>query len=119
MKWKNHSLYDPWTDLKDLQKEINNLFNVDRLHGSTGLFDRNVSPAMDVIENENSFVVFCELPGLVQADIDLTITSNVQTVKGEKNQMRKRVPEGFTKKKPGAVHSRESYRFHLQSILPL
>jgi HSP20 family protein len=84
IKWKDNDLYDPWSDFKNLQNEINSLFDVDRFSGSTGLFDRSVSPSVDVIEGENEFTVQCELPGVEQKDLDVSIVSNVLTIKGEK-----------------------------------
>ena len=40
--------------------------------------------AVDVIEAPDRFVVECELPGMDQKDIDVTIASGVLTIKGEK-----------------------------------
>ena len=82
---KNKNLYDPWESMKTLQNEINDLFRNDRIPSTTGLFDRSVTPAIDFIEGENEFTVTCELPGLEEKDIDVSIASNVLTVKGTKN----------------------------------
>jgi len=84
VKWEDKDLYDPWGDLKDLQDEINDLFEVDRFPATTGLFDRSLSPALDVIEGDQDFTVRCELPGIEKKDLDVTITSNILTIKGEK-----------------------------------
>lgn len=111
VKWKNRSLYDPWEDMKSLQNEINNLFNVDRVPSSSGLFDRNFSPSIDVVESEEGFTVFCELPGLEKENIDVSISSNVLTVKGEKlsNQ----------DKKKGKYYRKESWAGSFQRTLSL
>jgi len=84
VKWEDQDLYDPWGDLKSLQDEINDLFEVDRFPATTGLFDRSLSPALDVIEGDQDITVRCELPGIEQKDLDVTITSNILTIKGEK-----------------------------------
>jgi len=84
VKWKNNDLYNPWDGLKTLQEEINELFEIDRSPSSPGLFDRNISPAMDVIENDQNYVVRCEVPGIELKDMELSIVSNVLTIKGEK-----------------------------------
>ena len=110
VKWKNHSLYDPWTNLKSLQDEINSLFNTDRLPSSTGLFDRNFSPSIDVVENENEFAVFCELPGIELQDIDVSIASNVLTVKGDKQT---------EQKKKGKYYRNETWEGSFQRTLSL
>lgn len=85
VKWENRNLYDPWDDMRSLQDEINDLFSNDHLPGKAGLFDRSVTPAIDFIEGENEFIVTCELPGLDEKDMDVSIASNVLTLKGTKN----------------------------------
>jgi HSP20 family protein len=51
-----------------------------------GLFDRRISPAVDVVEFPDHFRVECDLPGIDQKDIDLSIGSGVLTIKGEKKE---------------------------------
>lgn len=77
-------VYDPFRELRQLQNEINDLFDFDRHPGTEGLFDRNFLPALDVVENSDGFTVSCELPGLDQKEIDINLASNVLTIRGEK-----------------------------------
>jgi len=49
-----------------------------------GLFDRTISPAIDVVEHPDRFTVECDLPGIEQKDIDISIATGVLTIKGEK-----------------------------------
>lgn len=50
-----------------LQEQVNDLFEDFPLRPATrGLFDRAVSPAMDVIENPDAYTAECELPGMDQ-----------------------------------------------------
>jgi HSP20 family protein len=44
------------------------------------------SPAVDIAENDASFVVKMELPGVAKEDVHITMEQNVLTVKGEKKQ---------------------------------
>lgn len=98
VKWKNKNLYDPWADLKSLQSEINELFNFDRLPSTTGLFERSVTPAIDFVEKENEYTVTCELPGLEEKDIDISLASNVLTIKGNKMSDREEKKEKYYKR---------------------
>ena len=111
VKWKNRDIYDPWGDLRSLQNEINELFETDRFPGYTGLFDRNYSPSIDVIESENDYSVICELPGIEQKDVDLSIASNVLTIKGAK--------KGEREEKKGKYFRKESWSGSFQRTLPL
>jgi len=111
IRWKDRELYDPWRDFKKLKNEINSLFDVDLLPSSTGLFDRNVSPAIDVAENPGEYVVKCELPGLDQKEIDVSIASNVLTIKGQKKDERD--------EQKGKYFRKESWSGSFQRTLPL
>lgn len=72
-----------------LRREVDDIFNqfTDRF----GVFSREPStgfqvPALDVDETENSFEISAELPGVAEADIDVSITDSVLTIHGEKQQ---------------------------------
>ena len=84
VRWTKPELSDPWYEFKRLQEEINDLFNFNRSPATEGLFDRPFSPAVDVVEGPNDYTVVCEIPGVDRKDLDLSITSNVLTIKGEK-----------------------------------
>jgi len=111
VRWKDRDLLDPWSELRNIQEEINALFDLDRFPSATGLFDRSVSPAVDVVEGTNDITVTCELPGLEQKEIDVSITSNVLTIKGEKKNERE--------EKHGKYYRKESRSGSFQRTLPL
>jgi len=67
-----------------LQEQINDLFDFPRFPEMHGLFDRTMSPAIDVVEHPDKFTVECDLPGISQKDIDISIAAGVLTIKGEK-----------------------------------
>lgn len=111
VRWKNGQAYDPWAGLKSLQDEINNLFDLEQFPVATGLFDRSVSPAIDVAEGEHEFTVTCELPGLEQKDVDLSLAANVLTIKGEKKNNRE--------EKKGSYYKKETWSGSFQRTLSL
>lgn len=100
VKWKKRNLYDPWEEMRSLQKSINDLFNFESYPAATGLFDRSMSPATDVVEGDSEFEVTCELPGLDKKDIDITMASNVLTIKGQK--------KGENEEKKGKYYKKET-----------
>ncbi|NBF38916.1 MAG: Hsp20 family protein [Spirochaetes bacterium] len=74
---------DPVGELDRLQNEINRLFDYD--YGANGgLLDRAVSPAFDVVEDDDTFTVYMDLPGVEEKNVDVSIASNVLTIKGTK-----------------------------------
>ena len=71
---------ESWSNLRSLQKEINALFDDDFFPASTGLFDRTYSPAVDMAENPDGYVLTCEVPGVQNSDIDVQLADNVLTI---------------------------------------
>jgi len=49
-------------------------------------FGFNVIPAMDIVEKDKAFEVTAELPGLDVKNIELQLSDNVLTIKGEKQE---------------------------------
>jgi len=43
-------------------------------------------PALDVMENQDNYVVKASLPGVAPEDVEITLTDNVLTIKGETKQ---------------------------------
>jgi HSP20 family protein len=89
VRWNQKRDLNPMGEFERLQDEINKLFNLD-YPGRSGLFDRTLSPAIDVIETGESVVVRCDMPGIRQDDLDLSLARNVLTIKGEKKPEEKR-----------------------------
>jgi len=46
-------------------------------------------PALDVSESEDTVVVRAEIPGVAPGDIDVSVSENVLTIKGEKKEEKK------------------------------
>jgi len=83
IRWRDRDL-EPAGSFDWLQQQINDLFEFPRFPEMQGLFDRRMSPAVDVVEHPDRFTVECDLPGIDQKDIELSIASGVLTIKGEK-----------------------------------
>jgi HSP20 family protein len=46
--------------------------------------DGNWAPAIDIIEKDDKFIVKAELPGMKEEDIDVSVTGDTLTIKGER-----------------------------------
>jgi len=71
-----------------LQHEVNRLFD-EFWRGWNGgqtndLTAGNWTPSLDVAETQDAIVVTLDLPGIDPKEIDITVTNNILTVKGEK-----------------------------------
>jgi len=67
----------------DLQRDINELFDSLLPGFGQGLFSRAVPP-VNVSEDADALLVECELPGVDQDRLEVSITGDVLTVKGER-----------------------------------
>jgi HSP20 family protein len=74
--------WDPFRDLEDLQERVNRIFQ-ERM-GRTEAAQKTWAPVVDAYEDENNIVLMVELPGLRREDIDIEVTSDAVTIKGER-----------------------------------
>jgi HSP20 family protein len=111
VRWTDREL-EPVDTFDWLQGQINDLFeDFPRLPSTRGLFDRTVSPAIDVVEGPDSYTVECELPGMEEKDIDVSIASGVLTIKGEK--------KGQSERKGARVYRKETWEGSFQRTIAL
>jgi HSP20 family protein len=89
-----------WPPFESLRQEINRMFN-DFGWGSgpslrrsffaaEPVFSRGLMPttmpAIDVVENEKTYEVTAELPGMDEKNIEVKVANGILTMKGEKQQ---------------------------------
>ena len=100
--------FDRFSTLRD---ELDRLFDLARPTRDSGLFS-GWTPALDVHDEKDNFVVSVELPGLKKEDIGISLHEGVLTVSGERKQEHKR--------KEGETFRSERYfgRFQRSITLP-
>lgn len=75
--WNLLDSNNPFSELRKLQKEMNNLFN--------GYGYTNESyPAVNIYGNDEELVVLAELPGVSKEDISLTVQFDNLTIEGKR-----------------------------------
>jgi HSP20 family protein len=88
-----------WNPFDTLQREIDRIFDdfgrswgmpAPRRRfqgrGSRGGSDQWMMPAVDVAEQDGTYEITAELPGLNENDIELSIANGVLTIRGEKSE---------------------------------
>jgi HSP20 family protein len=81
--------YDPFEELTRLQRDMTRLFDENYRSSARAangdIFSAKAwAPAVDVREDENEVVVHAELPGVKQGDIDIEVTGDTLTIRGER-----------------------------------
>lgn len=94
-----------------LQGEIDRVFD-NFAHWRTGFDVSAFVPSMDVTETETSIEVATELPGIDENDIDISVTDDVLTIRGEKKA------EKEEKKKDYRIYERSYGSFERSLSLP-
>jgi HSP20 family protein len=82
-----------------LQREMNRMFDdifrgFDLTPFGGGRSFEAFSPSVDVREGEKEVTVKAELPGLNEKDIDVTLTGEALTIRGEKKEEQEKEDEG-------------------------
>jgi HSP20 family protein len=90
--------WEPLRELSTLQSDMNRFFNTmfDAPAGSSGQGGaRRWTPAMDLAETEDAFVLRADLPGVSQEDVQIELEDTVLTVSGERKSDHESKGEGF------------------------
>jgi HSP20 family protein len=80
----NWSSFDRLTSLRD---EVNRLFDFSWPSRDSGLLS-GWSPALDVFDDKDNFVVKVELPGVKKEEINLSLHDGVLSISGERKHER-------------------------------
>jgi HSP20 family protein len=83
-----------------LQREINRIFDNfwSKVEGANGAGDVAVgvgTPRADVVETETAVEISIELPGMDEKDVEVAVTDDVLTIKGEKKAEREDTAKGY------------------------
>lgn len=86
VRYDNNVLrWDPFRELERLQSEINRAFET-TTQQSTPSAPRSWSPSVDVLETEEAVTLHLELPGMKQEEIDIELSGETLTVRGERKR---------------------------------
>lgn len=87
--------WDPFRDLMSIQNEMNRLFG--RTYGGdVGETTRGAwTPALDVFETQEKFVITMELPGVSPDDVDISVEDSTLMVRGERKFYSEQQEESF------------------------
>jgi len=86
-----------WRPFQELKREIDRIW--DEFVGRVPFPERwekfEWAPAVDVSETDEAVVVRADVPGLAPEDLEINLSGNLLTIKGEKKQEREEKKENF------------------------
>jgi HSP20 family protein len=92
--------YEPWGLLRRFHDDVNQLFGEGRV-GSAADGDRssivtsNWTPAVDIKEEDERFLLKADVPGVAPKDIEVTMEDGVLTIKGERKHESEEEANGY------------------------
>jgi HSP20 family protein len=86
-KWDKLPVFSSFQD--EMNRVLDNFFNRESSYGA------DWKPVVDVAETENEIVVKAEIPGIDPKDIDISITGDKLTLKGEKKEEKENTGKCF------------------------
>ncbi len=80
----------PERSMPEFRREFDDLFDrfFNDVWGTDRGLARTFAPAFDVSETDDEFIVRAEVPGVDPKDVDVNLSGNVLTIKGEKKDER-------------------------------
>jgi len=85
VRWRPRQDWFPATGLLSLKDEMERAFD-HAFGGRVAEREFEFTPAVDVVEHEDKFIVKADLPGMKKEDLDITFVEGRLTLKGEKKQ---------------------------------
>jgi HSP20 family protein len=96
MAEKELTPWPPFGELSSLRREMDRSW--DSFFGERPLarvWEREWIPSLDVSETKDNFVVNAEIPGIDAKNVDISLTGDFLTVKGEKKQEKEEQEEDY------------------------
>lgn len=87
--------WDPLAELRDLQREMDRLFETFFGRPRAGLTEEAWNPLVDIYETKDQLIVKAELPGIKPEEVEVNIVGDTLTLKGERKQEKGVSEEGY------------------------
>lgn len=77
--------YEPWALLEQFRNEINRLSDTQESgDGNSYIATSDWAPAVDIVENNEAYVLLVDVPGIDPEGIDIQMENGALTIKGER-----------------------------------
>jgi HSP20 family protein len=88
--------WKPFDELTSFRREMDQLW--DRFFSerpALDMLEKGWEPTMDITETKSDLIVKAELPGIDPKEIDISLTGDTLTIKGEKQQEKEEKEENY------------------------
>jgi len=78
--------WNPWREIEDMFDRYDRAVGLPRSGSQEVMATGDWSPRVDIVENENEFVIKAEIPEVKKEDVKVSVDNGVLTLKGERKQ---------------------------------
>lgn len=78
--------WDPWREIEDMFDRYNRAVGWPKGGSQELLTTGDWSPRVDIVEDDNEFVIKAEIPEVKKEDVKVSVDNGVLTLKGERKQ---------------------------------
>jgi HSP20 family protein len=87
--------WEPFEGLTALRREMNRVFERFFEEGPLGVWERALEPAVEVADTPEAVIVKAQVPGVPKDNIQVTMTDNAMTLKGEMKEEEKKEGKNY------------------------
>lgn len=110
VKYRTFPLFkSPFDELRHLDSMIDKFFRGGVVDDGS-FFPTVWTPAVDVAEHEDTYVVNVELPGISKGDVKITMQGNILTIEGEKKAEKEEKEKNYHRVERSYGSFRRSFR---------
>ena len=88
---------DPFFNYLPQFRDLNRLFNVELDDEDSTIATSAWTPAVDIAEKDDHFLIKADVPGVDPKDIDISMENGSLTLKGERESEEKEEKDGYTR----------------------
>jgi HSP20 family protein len=89
------NIYRPGSLANQLNEEMNRMFAMNASQDDVTANSGDWMPAVDIIEDEKSYTIHADVPGVKPEEVEVEIENGVLTMKGERQETKKDEKEGY------------------------
>lgn len=94
---RNLVIFDPWKELESFSNDVSRLFDsgFENLGKKNADYGTTWAPSVNIHEDENSYNVEADIPGVNKDDLNVDVDNNILTIKAERKSKDKIEKENY------------------------
>lgn len=88
---------DPFVNFFPHMRDLNRFFNIELDDDDSSIATSHWTPAVDIAEKEDHFLIEADIPGVEPKDIEVSMENGYLTVKGEREIESKEDKDGYSR----------------------